>query len=133
MKHVCVTYHMTRRIEGGRETVESCITLPMSDDSAKDLIEKGEESPTYIALVNDILDNLSGLLGLDYVGFCSAKLADEDEADDEPKDRYRVTWCDFKGQTHEIKCRTLQDAITEKGYLDSRLVQGPVQVEAIKR
>lgn len=134
MKHVCVTYHMTRRIEGGRETVESCITLPMSDDSAKDLIEKGEEGPVYLSFAHDILDGLSDLQGLDYVGFCSAKLAGEDEADDgEPEDRYRVTWCDFKGQTHEIKCRTLQDAITEKGYLDSRLVQGPVQVEAIKK
>ena len=102
MKHVCITYHMTRKTEDGRETVESHITLPMSDDNAKDLIEDGEDSPTYLSFVHDILDNLSDLQELDYVGFCSASLADEDEADnDAPQERYRVTWCMFDGQECE--------------------------------
>lgn len=133
MKHVCITYHMTHKIKDGRETVEGHITLPMCDDSAQDLLTKGEESPTYLAFVHDILDNLSGLQGLDYVGFCSAKLTDEDEADDEeePQARYRVTWCDFTGQACEANCRTLHYAIETVQYLEKCGTQGPVQVEAI--
>lgn len=135
MKHVCITYHMTHKIKDGRETAEGRITLPMCDDSAQDLLTKGEESPTYLAFVHDILDNLSGLQGLDYVGFCSAKLTDEDEAAEEekpePQARYRVVWCDFKGRECEVKYRTLQDAIAEMRYLEGRLTQGPVKVEEI--
>lgn len=134
MKHVCITYHMTHKIKDGRETVEGLITLPMCDDSAQDLLTKGEESPTYLAFVHDILEGVSGLLGLDYVGFCSAKLANDEEADDEeePQARYRVTWCDFQGREHEIKCHTLQSALAEIRYLEGCLTQGPVKMEEIE-
>lgn len=127
MKLVCIMYHATHKIKGGRETVETYITLPMCSDSAKDLIEHGEESPTYLTFVHDILDNLSSLQGLDYIGFCSAKLADK-----ELPMRYRVAWCDFKGRECEIKCRTLQDAIDEMRYLDSSPTRGPVKVQEIQ-
>lgn len=133
MKHICVTYHMTHKTVDGRETVEGRITLPMSDDCAKDMIEKGEEGPTYLAFVHDILSGLSDLQGFNYVGFCSARSADESEADDyAPQERYRVTWCDFKGDEHETRYRNLRDAIESMRYLEGCQTQGPVKVEEIK-
>lgn len=99
MKNVRVFYQMTRKIENGRETTETCITLPMSDENAEELLTDGEESAAYLVSVYDILENLSQLQEYDYVGFCRAELANEDTASckEEPQARYRLSWHDSKG------------------------------------
>lgn len=43
MKHVCITYHMS--LPG--MDAETCITLPMTEENAKDLIANGEDSVVY--------------------------------------------------------------------------------------
>ena len=90
---------MTRKIENGRETTETCITLPMSDENAEELLTDGEESAAYLVSVYDILENLSLLQDHEYVGFCRAELANEDTASckEEPQPRYRLSWHDSKG------------------------------------
>ena len=90
---------MTRKIENGRETTETCITLPMSDENAEELLTDGEESAAYLVSVYDILENLSQLQEYDYVGFCRAELANEDtdSCKEEPQTRYRLSWHDSKG------------------------------------
>ena len=40
MKHICITYHMTRP----HEVAETCITIAMADGIAKDLLKKQENS-----------------------------------------------------------------------------------------
>ena len=99
MKNVRVCYQMTRKIENGRETTETCITLPMSDENAEELLTDGEESAAYLVSVYDILENLSQLQEYDYVGFCRAELANEDtdSCKEEPQTRYRLSWHDSKG------------------------------------
>lgn len=99
MKNVRVFYQMTRKIENGRETTETCITLPMSDENAEELLTDGEESAAYLVSVYDILENLSQLQEYDYVGFCRAELANEDtdSCKEEPQTRYRLSWHDSKG------------------------------------
>lgn len=99
MKNVRVFYQMTRKIENGRETTETCITLPMSDENAEELLTDGEESAAYLVSVYDILENLSLLQDHEYVGFCRAELANEDTASckEEPQARYRLSWHDSKG------------------------------------
>lgn len=50
MKHLCITYHMTKikgkRSDGSKtiEIIETCITLPMEDTIADDILEKQGES-----------------------------------------------------------------------------------------
>ena len=74
MKNVCITYHMRNH----KEEAETCITLPMADIVAEELIEEQRESvllrprhPIYI-----MLNMLSWLQGYYYVGFY---LAEEDK------------------------------------------------------
>ena len=133
MRKVIVTYQMTRKTEDGRETAETCITLPMSDENAEELLTDGEESAAYLVSVYDILENLSQLQEYDYVGFCRAELAAKDSAVgyEEPKPRYRVTWCDLEGNAHEVSCSDLEDATAELRYLEDCPTQGPVRLEEI--
>ena len=134
MRKVIVTYQMTRKTEDGRETAETCITLPMSDENAEELLTDGEESTAYLVSVYDILENLSQLQEYDYVGFWRAELAAKDSAVgyEEPKPRYRVTWCDLEGNAHEVSYSDLEDATAELRYLEDCSTQGPVRLEEIK-
>ena len=134
MRKVIVTYQMTRKTEDGRETAETCITLPMSDENAEELLTDGEESTAYLVSVYDILENLSLLQDHEYVGFCRAELANEDTDScyEEPKPRYRVTWCDLEGNAHEVSYSDLEDATAELRYLEDCSTQGPVRLEEIK-
>ena len=131
MKNVRVFYQMTRKIENGRETTETCITLPMSDENAEELLTDGEESAAYLVSVYDILENLSQLQEYDYVGFCRAELANEDTVNrkEEPQTRYRLSWHDSKGNPREAVCRTLEDAVSRKYLLESYPTLGPVKLE----
>ena len=134
MKNVRVFYQMTRKIENGRETTETSIMLPICEKDAQDLIKGGEESTTYLVFVHDILENLSLLQDHEYVGFCRAELANEDTDScyEEPKPRYRVTWCDLEGNAHEVSYSDLEDATAELRYLEDCSTQGPVRLEEIK-
>lgn len=73
MKHINITYHM----KNATETAETCITLPMRDEAATDLLEKGERSqhvdPMLLGDVYRVLASLSALQGYEFVGFCCAE------------------------------------------------------------
>ena len=71
MEHLCITYHMNRPFE----TAESCITLPMVWQTARDILENqhmsrhvGKSSPVRI-----ILEQLAVLQGYDSADFCCAE------------------------------------------------------------
>ena len=65
MKRICITYHM----KNDTEVAETCVTLPMKDVIANDLLEKGDNSthvrPCYP--IHKILKGLSTLQGYDYI------------------------------------------------------------------
>lgn len=81
MKRLCITYHMHRNhgtvCDPKMETAETCITLPMRDDIADDILEKGEDSKYMkrmaIGYVSGILSELSEIQGYYYSGFCTAE------------------------------------------------------------
>lgn len=74
MKRVIVTYHMKNE----REVAETCIALPMKDEVAADLLEKGDRSehvnPMLLGEVYRTLRSLSALQGYEYDGLCCAEL-----------------------------------------------------------
>lgn len=70
MKHINITYHM----EKPDEVAESCITLPMTDDIADDILWMGENS-TYLGTghngeVRRLLESLAAIQGYKYIGAC---------------------------------------------------------------
>ena len=44
MKHICITYHMKR----DEEIAETCITLPMSEADADEVLQKGADDVAAI-------------------------------------------------------------------------------------
>lgn len=71
MKHLCITYHMERR----NEIAETCITLPMLDEVAADILARCDDSP-YMAsggAVNTILEQLAEIQGYTLLGVCMAR------------------------------------------------------------
>ena len=71
MKRVIITYHM----RNGEEEAETCITLPMKDSLADELLEKQRE---YVFLrssqpLHTILNQLAWLQGYYYAGFYRAE------------------------------------------------------------
>lgn len=78
MKHVCITYHMTRP----NEVAETCVTIAMTDDIAADLLEKQEDS-AYVRIrshftlqpIPVLLNQLAALQGYDRATFCCAEEA----------------------------------------------------------
>lgn len=76
MKHVCITYHMTRP----NEVAETCVTIAMADDIAADLLEKQEDSD-YVRIRSRftlqplpvLLNQLAALQGYDRATFCCAE------------------------------------------------------------
>lgn len=76
MKNINVTYHMSNE-EGIAET---CITLPVRDEVAADVLELGARSehvdPMQIGELYRLLRSLSALQGYEYAGFCCAELED---------------------------------------------------------
>ena len=66
MKHICITYHMTRENMGA----ETCITLPMADDVARDILENEGRSEHLSMMQNGevyrILKSLSAIQGYEY-------------------------------------------------------------------
>lgn len=66
MKKICITYHMSRTDEGA----ETCITLPMADEIANDILKKGERSEHLSMMRNGevyrLLRSLSAIQGYEY-------------------------------------------------------------------
>lgn len=75
MKHICITYHMTRK----NEVAETCITLPMEAQIAEDILEHQgdsqyvEQGSFTITNIKIILNNLAALQGYGNAMFCSAE------------------------------------------------------------
>lgn len=78
MKHISITYHMSR--EG--EIAETCIILPMEDQIASDILEHQEESRHVredgcgTIAVRTILTCLAELQGYTDASFCMATEVD---------------------------------------------------------
>lgn len=75
MKHVCITYHMNRP----GEVAETCITLPLDDAIADDLLTH-QESSAYVQghkrpPIPALLHQLAALQGYDTADFCCAEEA----------------------------------------------------------
>ena len=70
MKKINITYHM----EKGSEISESCITLPMEDTVAEDILKNGEGSEHLCMMRNGevyrILRSLATIQGYEYIGAC---------------------------------------------------------------
>lgn len=81
MKRLNITYHMEKNhgtlSQPKMETAETCITLPMQDHIADDILQKGEDSRYMkriaIGYVSGILNELSEVQGYHYSGFCTAE------------------------------------------------------------
>lgn len=78
MKHVCITYHMTRP----NEVAETCTTIALEDSIAKDLLKNQEDSAYVVAprshkrpSIPALLNQLAILQGYVTAGFCCAEEA----------------------------------------------------------
>lgn len=76
MKKVCITYHMNRP----GEVAETCVTLPLDDAIAKDLLKNQENSAYVVAprsykhpSIPGLLHQLAALQGYDTAIFCCAE------------------------------------------------------------
>ena len=78
MEHICITYHMTRT----NEVAETCITLPMQEHIAEDILAYQGESQYVmqgsftITAIKIILNNLAELQGYADASFCCAEPAE---------------------------------------------------------
>lgn len=73
MKRINITYHMGKT----GEVAESCITLPITDDIADDILCMEEDS-TYFGTghrgtVRRLLENLAAIQGYTFIGACCPK------------------------------------------------------------
>ena len=75
MMNVCITYHMKRE----HEIAETCITLPMEDNKAMELLATQNEWWQLMAgaALDVLLHKLSLLQGYMYDDFCMAEVAHE--------------------------------------------------------
>lgn len=77
-KNVIITYHMSKP----GEVAETCITLPMSENVAKDVLENQELSQQVVGdgtssgPLSVILNTLAELQGFKTANFCCAKEAE---------------------------------------------------------
>lgn len=76
MKHVCITYHMTRP----HEVAETCITVALEDSIAKDLLKNQENSAYVVAprshkrpSIPALLSQLAYFQGYNAASFCCAE------------------------------------------------------------
>lgn len=71
MRNICITYHMKRN----NEIAETCITIPMEDKKAEELLATQEDWWQLMegATLDVLLRKLSILQGYQYYGFCIAK------------------------------------------------------------
>ena len=103
MKHICITYHMYRNYPR-KETAETCITLPMAEVIADDVVENGTTSKYLLprtldddlcvipgGVIYEALCRLSEMQGYRYEGFCTAEEVCLTDAGEVPvKERFLV-------------------------------------------
>lgn len=76
MKHICITYHMTRP----HEVAETCTTVALDDAIAEDLLTH-QEGSAYVSgrkrfthlSIPSLLNTLACLQGYDGASFCCAE------------------------------------------------------------
>lgn len=86
MKHLCITYHLSTdhskpadNYPHNIETAETCITIPMKDEIAADILEHQEnsehvrEGSLSITPIKTILEELARLQGYQEAHFCCAE------------------------------------------------------------
>ena len=81
MKHLCITYHMHRNWGTASkpqvETAETCIVLPMNDDIAEDILEKGMDSAylskSSLGKIYLALSYIAQIQDYHYSDFCCAE------------------------------------------------------------
>lgn len=75
MKHLCITYHMSKP----GEIAETCITLPMEDYAAGEIMEFQDEIQSMkqntmsVAALEKLLQSMARLQGYEKAEFCSAE------------------------------------------------------------
>lgn len=71
MKRICFTYQMSKP----HESVESCITLPIPEDIAPEILEKGGESQFLgsNSVLTNVFINLAWLQGYTFAGVVAAE------------------------------------------------------------
>jgi len=89
MKRICITYHMSKMISKPSdwprvtETAETCITIPMIDEIADDILAKQADSPYVKGFGNrdltdllDLLNELARVQGYTDAAFVMAEAAE---------------------------------------------------------
>lgn len=76
MKRINIVYQM----EKGIEIAESCITLPMEDTVAEDILKNGKDSE-YLCMMRNgevyrLLRSLAAIQGYAYIGTCCPREAE---------------------------------------------------------
>ena len=75
MRYLCITYHMSKP----GEVAETCITLPMEDDAAGEIMEFQDEIQSMkqntmsVAALEKILQSMAKLQGYETAEFCCAE------------------------------------------------------------
>ena len=75
MRHLCITYHMSKP----GEVAETCITLPMEDDAAREIlrfqdeVESMKQDYMSVATLEKLLQSMARLQGYERAEFCRAE------------------------------------------------------------
>ena len=75
MKHLCITYHMSKP----GETAEDCIILPMEDSAAEEIlrfqdeVQSMKQSTMAVVALEKIFQSIAKLQGYETASFCSAE------------------------------------------------------------
>ena len=75
MRHLCITYHMSKP----GEVAETCITLQMEDDAAREIlrfqdeVESMKQDYMSVAALEKLLQSMAKLQGYEKAEFCCAE------------------------------------------------------------
>ena len=75
MRHLCITYHMSKP----GEAAETCITHPMEDDAAREIlrfqdeVESMKQDYMSVATLEKLLQSMARLQGYERAEFCRAE------------------------------------------------------------
>ncbi len=81
MKHICITYVMSGVFDGRRDVATMCITLPMTDEKAAELLENQSDSPLVMfpcGIIHGVLQALAILQGYNGGGWFASAEPDKD-------------------------------------------------------
>ena len=75
MRHLCITYHMSKP----DKVVQTCITLPMEDYAAREIlrfqdeIQSMKQNTMPVATLEKLLQSMARLQGYEKAEFCCAE------------------------------------------------------------